>query len=150
MAGTGAVWLTSVALVASAPVRAQNANAAGRTVWDRVYTVEQAQSGEAQYLKSCAECHGKDLRGDGAVPALIEESFAVQWGEASVGELLTQIRTLMPSDQPNSLSAQAYANVLAFILRANGFPAGEKELDVDPEVLKQILITMKPPVPKPQ
>ena len=51
----------------------------------------------------------------------------------------------MPSDRPSSLSGQTYRDIVAFILQANKFPPGGKELDGDPETLGQILITTKRP-----
>ena len=118
---------------------------AGRTVWDGVYTEEQAGRGQTQYMQACASCHARDLRGDSTAPSLIEESFSFQWDTTTVGELFTRIRTLMPSDRPNSLPAQTYRDIVAFILQSNKYPPGEKELDADPDVLRQILITMKRP-----
>ena len=49
----------------------------------------------------------------------------------------------MPSDRPNSLSGPAHRDIVAFLLQANRFPSGEKELDADPDALRQILITTK-------
>jgi hypothetical protein len=68
-----------------------------------------------------------------------------QWADATVGELFDRIRTLMPSDRPNSLSSQGYRDVVAFILQANKFPSGEKELDTDLDALRQIVIAKKRP-----
>ena len=96
-------------------------------------------------MQSCASCHSKDLREDNTAPSLIEESFSFQWDATSVGELFTRIRTLMPSDRPNSLPAQTYRDIVAFLLQSNRFPPGEKELDADLDALQQILITMKRP-----
>ena len=114
-----------------------------RTVWDGVFSEEQAARGQAQYTRACASCHAADLRGSSTAPSLVEESFAFQWADTSVGELFDRIRTLMPSDRPNSLSPQAYRDVVAFLLRSNKFPTGAKDLDADPEALRQILITTK-------
>jgi mono/diheme cytochrome c family protein len=137
---TGRALLAVAALAASA--LAQDGR---RTVWDGVFTDEQAARGKEQYTRSCASCHAADLRGSSTAPSLVEESFAFQWGDTSVGELFERIRTLMPSDRPNSLSAQAYRDVVAFLLQSNKYPAGAKELDADLEALKQILITTKRP-----
>lgn len=115
-----------------------------RTVWDGVYTEEQATRGQAQYARTCASCHAADLRGSSTAPSLVEESFSFQWADTSVGELLERIRTLMPSDRPNSLSGQTYRDIVAFILQSNEFPSGGKELDDDADALRQILITPKP------
>ena len=116
---------------------------ARRTVWDGVYSEEQAARGRMQYTRACASCHAEDLRGGSTAPSLVEESFAFQWADTSVGELFERIRTLMPSDRPNSLSPQAYRDIVAFLLQSNRFPFGATELDAEVETLKQILITAK-------
>ena len=123
----------------------QGLTSAERTVWDGVYTDEQAQRGRSAYIADCASCHADDLRGSSTAPSLVEESFAFQWDNTAVGELFVRIRTLMPSDRPNSLSAQRYRDIVAFLLQANKFPSGATELDADLDALKQIRITAKRP-----
>jgi pimeloyl-ACP methyl ester carboxylesterase/cytochrome c553 len=144
--------VTAVALLASAALavnvtgqqRDQEAKAVqGRTVWDGVYTREQAMRGRTEYVRSCAACHAEDLRGNGTAPSLVGESFSFLYGDTPVGELFGRIRTLMPSDRPNSLSSQSYRDIVAFILQSNTLPPGERELDADPDALRQILITTK-------
>ena len=115
------------------------------TVWDGVYTEPQARRGRTEYMQACASCHAEDLRGKGTAPSLVEESFAFQWGDTSVGDLFVRTRTLMPSDRPNSLSSQSYIDIIAFILESNKFPPGEKELDASPDALRQIRITTARP-----
>jgi quinoprotein glucose dehydrogenase len=121
----------------------QGLRGAERTVWDGVYSDEQAQRGRNAYIAECASCHAEDLRGSSTAPSLVDESFAFQWDNAAVGELFVRIRTLMPSDRPNSLTPQRYRDIVAYILQANKYPAGEKELDADLDVLNQVLITAK-------
>lgn len=142
-------WLMSVALLACALAvnvtgqqRAQ-AKSSGRTVWDGVYTEEQASRGRTEYMQACVSCHAEDLRGKGTAPSLVEESFWFLYGDTTVGELFDRIRMLMPSDRPGSLSNQSYRDVVGFILQSNKLPPGETELDADPEALRAILITMK-------
>ena len=113
-----------------------------RTVWDGVYTEEQAERGGGQYMESCAGCHAPDLRGSTTSPSLVGMSFTFLWGERTLGELFGKIQQLMPTDRPNSLPAQTYRNILAFILRANSYPPGDQELKAD--VLDQIIISAKP------
>jgi len=125
--------------------RAQDTATKPRTVWDGVYTEEQAMRGQTQYLRACASCHAPDLRGGSTAPSLVEESFSFQWADTTVGELFERIRMLMPSDRPNSLSSQTYRDVVAFILQANKFPTGEKELDADLDALRQIAIASRKP-----
>ena len=61
----------------------------------------------------------------------------------SVGDLFERTRMLMPSDRPGSLPSAMYADLLAFILSKNGFPAGTSELGADVAALKKILIIAK-------
>jgi hypothetical protein len=121
------------------------AKAADKTVWDGVYTAAQADSGKALYTQWCAACHKADLRGDGTAPSLIEEGFAFQWNDTGVGEFYEQIRKLMPSNRPNSLPAQSYRDIVAFIFQSNKFPVGDKELADDLDALNLIRITAKHP-----
>jgi mono/diheme cytochrome c family protein len=143
-------WLTSVTVLVWALAvnvtgqqRDQAKTSSGRTVWDGVYTEEQAGRGRTEYMQACASCHAEDLRGKGTAPSLVDESFWFLYGDSTVGDLWERIRTLMPSDRPNSLSSQSYRDVVAFILLSNKLPPGEGELDTDPEALREILITMK-------
>jgi quinoprotein glucose dehydrogenase len=115
----------------------------GRTVWDGVYSSAQAERGRAAYAQSCAPCHADDLRGKSTAPSLVEESFTFLWADMTVGDLFERTRMRMPSDRPNSLAAETYADIIAFIAQKNGFPAGSVDLGTDVEALKQILITAK-------
>jgi mono/diheme cytochrome c family protein len=157
LVGLVLVCLTSAGLAAARPNRAlaargesqaafaQNPSKTGeRTVWDGVYTAEQADRGKALYTQSCAGCHSADLRGNGTAPSLVEGDFAFQWADTSVGKLYEQIRTLMPSTRPNSLGPQSYGDIVAYILQANQFPEGQTELAPELATLEQIRITAKP------
>jgi mono/diheme cytochrome c family protein len=145
-AGMAGLASAGLAIDAAGRERAQEAKVGTRgTVWDGVYTEEQATRGRMLYVAVCASCHASDLRGDSTAPSLIEESFSFQWGDATVGELFERIRTLMPANRPNSLSSQSYRDIVAFILQSNKFPPGEKELDSDAEALRQILIAKATP-----
>ena len=139
----GLLLVITISLVHPMTARGLQATQADgqRTVWDGVYTEEQAERGGVQYTESCAGCHAPDLRGNTTSPSLVGLSFAFLWGERTLGELFGNIQELMPTDRPGSLSAATYRNILAFILRANSYPPGEQELEADG--LDQILITDK-------
>jgi len=109
-----------------------------RSVWDGVYTEDQAKHGAAVYAKECASCHGAELGGGESAPALIGGAFLTNWNTLTVGDLFERIRQSMPQDDPGRLSRQQDADVLAFMLQANEFPAGKTELDKQTEVLKLI------------
>ena len=88
------------------------------------YTEAQARSGEAAYQRYCAACHRVDLTGSAAGPALAGAGFMSGWGTRSVGELLQLTQATMPPEGAGILSAGGVANVIAYVLKANGVPAG--------------------------
>lgn len=98
------------------------------TVWDGVYTVEQAERGEAVYKSHCLSCHQADFSGTEEASALSGEPFMESWREDTVGNLYTRTRNLMPFDEPASLGDAAYLDSVAYLLEVNGFPAGSREL----------------------
>jgi len=109
-----------------------------RTVWDGVYTDDQAKRGEGFYGKECASCHGSELTGGESAPALAGDSFFANWNGLTLGDLFERIRISMPQNAPGSLSRQQNADILAFILKVNQFPTGKTELDRSTDILKQI------------
>jgi len=111
-----------------------------RSVWDGVYTSEQAQRGEALYTRQCARCHGAQLTGGEAAPPLAGGDFLSNWNGLTVGDLFERVRVSMPADRPGQITREQNADILAHILRANQFPAGKSELEQQAEVLKQIRI----------
>ena len=44
----------------------------------------------------------------------------------------------MPADNPGSMTGEENADILAFILKFDGFPAGAKELPADAAALQKI------------
>ena len=112
------------------------------TIWDGVFSQEQAAEGAAQYELSCSACHSADLRGSSTSPSLVGSGFLFFWQDKPLSELFTTIHTLMPTDAPNSLPTRTYLNILSYILEANEFPAGESDL-LDPAALRRIIITAK-------
>ena len=109
-----------------------------RTVWDGVYTDDQAKRGEGLYGKECASCHGSELTGGESAPPLAGDSFFANWNGLTVGDLFERIRLSMPQDRPGRLSRQQNADILAYVLGVNQFPAGQAELPTETERLKQI------------
>ena len=106
-----------------------------RSVWDRIYTDEQANRGEALYRNACENCHAPDLSGGKVVPELVGETFTNNWNGLTVGQLFERVLVSMPEEDPSSVSRREKADVLAFILRANEFPAGDQELPDLTEIL---------------
>ncbi len=117
--------------------------AASRSVWDGVYTSSQAGRGKTAYQQECLKCHGETLGGGEAGPALAGQEFLQKWNGKTAGDLFGVIRKTMPSDDPGNLSTRQYADLLAYILSVNDFPAGSKELDREPAALNEIRIERK-------
>ena len=112
-----------------------------QTIWDGVYTEEQAARGQRTYDQECAACHLDDLMGDGIAPSLIGSAFFFRWSELSMGDMYTAIRTTMPQGAPASLSPSGYADISAYMLQKNDVPAGSMELPSDTDDLEAIMIT---------
>ncbi len=119
------------------------AAAAPRSVWEGVYSSEQAGRGQKAYATECARCHGEDLLGDPDSPPLIKEDFLKKWNGKSVGKLVEQTRKTMPSDTPGRLNRQLSTDIVTYLLSVNGFPAGQGELVYDLSLLNQIGIESK-------
>ena len=109
-----------------------------RSVWDGVYTEEQARRGEETYKKECASCHGDTLVGGGGASPLTGGNFLSNWNGLTVGDLYDRIRKTMPQGAPGKLNKQQDADVLAYLLSFNKFPAGKAELQKQVEFLREI------------
>jgi cytochrome c len=134
------------ALRAAGPSEVAQDTGSKRSVWDGVYSDAQAKRGQELYREQCAGCHLESLGGADMAPALAGDSFRTQWNDLLVADLFDRIRISMPQDTPASLSRQAYVDIVAHILKANNFPAGDTDLDHDIAALKQIKILTKRPV----
>src|SRR5262245_28676085 len=112
-----------------------------------IYTDAQAARGQTVYDKKCASCHGLRLEG-GSASALSGGKFADRWarGDKSVDDLYYITRTQMPFGAGNTLSKQQYIDTVAYLLKANGYKAGARELPADPAFLKQIKIESQGPL----
>ncbi len=106
-----------------------------------IYTDAQAARGQAVYDRKCASCHGLRLEG-GSASALSGGKFADRWarGDKSVDDLYYITRTQMPFGAGNTLSKQQYIDTVAYMLKANGYKAGTRELPANSVFLKQIKI----------
>ena len=132
--------LAKALLLASGTVliTAQAAKAPGRTVWEGVYTEAQAARATPMFSQSCSNCH--TLASQGNRP-LTGDKFWEGYTQRTVGDLLTFVRTNMPNGNGGSLPASTYNDLVALILKSNGFPAGATELA--PENVATVQITPK-------
>jgi len=99
-----------------------------RTVWDGVYTEAQATRGIMAFGQSCAGCHA--LAAQGKAP-LVGDAFWKSFAQKTVGDLIQFVRTYMPNGNPGSLTEPTYRDIVALMLKSNGFPAGAAELGSD-------------------
>ncbi|MSO45404.1 MAG: cytochrome c [Acidobacteria bacterium] len=142
MAGvTGQVAVSARQTAAPATAPAQGS----RTQWDGVYTDVQAQRGDELYVKRCGTCHGTKLEGTDEAPPLTGAAFDGNWDALKMGELSERIRTTMPVEDPGSLTRAQTADVLAYVLRRAGAPAGQANLPTNVDQLNAITYLSKKP-----
>jgi len=111
-------------------------------VWDGIFTVAQADAGK-QSSARCQGCHGPQLSGTDRAPTLKGPSFLANWGDGSVNRLFSKVRDTMPPGNTDSLPPEVKLNIVAHLLRENGFPAGASELTVNADALDALQITKK-------
>ena len=111
---------------------------AGASTLAGVYSEVQADRGEGVFKKSCLECHvPSDYQGD---------AFKSKFVGGTVFDMFEEIRTSMPQSDPGSLPKQQYADLVAYLFKLNGLPAGKDELGIEADALKKIKVEAKPPL----
>ena len=112
------------------------------SVWDGVYSEEQAARGKVEYEYNCGTCHIHDLSGDSIkdVPALAGEDFLGEWNGKTLEELLDYMVANMPADSRGSLPKGTYADIASYVLKVNNFPAGKDALGSDAARLAKTVI----------
>ncbi len=128
MMNTGVAASGLLGAVAVATIGAQ---APTRTVNDGVYSSGQASRGQALFQSICTTCHAPDR--------FTGEEFVSAWSGKPLSELFKALQT-MPEDNPGSLDAQQYGDVMAYFLSLNQFPAGSEELKAEADVLANIQV----------
>jgi mono/diheme cytochrome c family protein len=119
------------------------AQAPARTVQDGIFSDAQATRGQALYAQRCASCHGPTLEGAQA-PALSGEPFTAKFRMEPLSALFIQIRYAMPPVPPpraaasTQLTNEQAADLVAHVLKSNGFPAGKTDFAGSDAVNSQI------------
>ena len=121
--------IAAAALLLGVPGEAAAQETSEPSVWDGVYSTEQALRGKKLYEATCARCHGEDLSGANARP-LAGESFVRDWGGLKLDGVLARART-MPPGASGSLGESGYVDIIAYVLEVNAFPHGEAELTAE-------------------
>jgi len=133
-----AMGVLFVGTVSTVVIAAQGAKPTGPTVWDGVYTDAQADRATGIFSQSCERCH--TLTSEGTRP-LSGDKFWEGYTQKTVGDLLNFVKTNMPNGQGGSLPGPTYNDLVALILKSNGFPAGKTE--VTPETVANVQIIPK-------
>ena len=124
----------------SATSASPSQDAAKKNLSDGLYNAAQAQRGQTAYGQVCSSCHLGDLSGSDQAPSLAGGDFLDRWDGQSVVDLVDRIRTSMPADNVGSLNTPSSTDIVAYILQANKFPAGQDELKADRSLLRTIVI----------
>ena len=121
-------------------------SASPRSAWDGIYSDVQADRGEREYGRTCSHCHGLALEGDGAreIPTLVSDQFIRRWRGKTVQALFDSLMRSMPADDRGSLTPPATADMIAYLLRANGAPSGDVPLPSERDALAAVVINGKP------
>jgi len=140
-----AIAIIGIAAIGVTSPRAQQPDKPSHSVWDGVYTKEQAKRGEGLYANNCSSCHGPDLSGNDEAAPLTGAAFLSNWDGLTIGDLSERVRISMPPNKLGSINRQQIADILSYVLSFNNFPAGKTELDPKPEVQKQVRIEASKP-----
>lgn len=106
---------------------AAGASVAAAPSFDRA----QVLHGKRLYASNCAKCHGADMQGITA-PALSGAAFApASNAHLTIGGVYAYMATNMPADRPGKLKDQEYADIMAFLLNANGYAPGSNKTTAD-------------------
>jgi mono/diheme cytochrome c family protein len=136
---TGARNLIAIVLTLalSAVSLAAQSSADSVTTSAGVYTGQQARRGSDVYAGNCRSCH--------TVESHTGAAFSATWNHRPLYALFQYMTERMPKNDPGSLAPQEYADVLAYVLKMNGLPAGTVALPADSATLKIIRIELPQP-----
>ena len=106
------------------------------------YTSEQAKRGKKYYEKYCAECHGKEFKGGvNGGPVLRGVKFLETYFNGAPASWLYEFMYyMMPPDQAGRFSRKKYTDMMAYIMKKNGFKAGGEPLPSDIEALENLIM----------
>lgn len=115
-----------------------------RTIFDGVFTEDQADRGARFFGTDCSGCHGNTARGTTGAPGLIAYTFDNKYANQPLYTYFDYMRTNMPPGNAGWFTDQEYADITAYLLELHGAPAGDTELEGTEEALSQIMIVPTP------
>ena len=119
-----------------------------RSVQQGIYSNEQADRGQVLYHAVCESCHAPDLAGGKVVPEIVGPTFIARWTGRTVGQFFERVVVSMPEADPSSVTRQDKVDIVAFVLRANGFPPGDVALADRLDDLDRIQFEIAEPAPE--
>jgi len=141
--GKATLPLTQSAL-GSAPTLAPSANPSAVTHPDELtapfFSQAQADRGADVYRNNCASCHGEHLNDGAFASALKGPPFRREWNGKALGALGQFIVSQMPPGKAGQLTKAQYADIIAFLISANGFKAGASDLPSDPASWERLAV----------
>jgi hypothetical protein len=108
-----------------------------------VYSDAQATRGQTLYKQRCGSCHGSALLGQNG-PPLTGDDFIAAWATQPLSDLVNKIKNTMPENDPGKLTREQSADLVAYILQAGKFPAGQAALSAEEAALNLITIPAPP------
>ena len=94
------------------------------------YTSRQASRGDGLFRDNCVSCHSSS--------EFAGASFQRRWRNRAVGDIYEFVLYAMPDDNPGGLPEQTYADIVAYMLQMNDFPAGGSELPTSLDALMEM------------
>ena len=125
-----AARLAAAGLIAAGGLTAGPGAGVAAAQADGAFTTDQASSGWSVYGVQCGDCHGPNLEGMVHAPPLSGVEFLSSWAGETTDGLFAYLRDEMPPGQAGALSDQAYIDLVAYLLEANGAVPGERTLMV--------------------
>ncbi len=130
--GVGAVVrMSAVGLIVAGLAVAPGVAAAQAPVGDGAFTSDQASAGWSVYGVQCGQCHGVNLEGMVHAPPLSGVDFLNSWLGQTTDDMFAYLRDEMPPGQAGVISDQAYIDLVAYLLEANGAVPGDRTLTAD-------------------
>ncbi len=123
--GYGAGWL---ALGLTGKEDVTSLTSAAPTVAASFYPA-QGEHGKSLFDAKCASCHGPKLEGGEHAPALTGNTFWSQWNQQTARSLYGRIISTMPPDAPGTLTESDAIDIVSYVLKTNGLPAGNAAIE---------------------
>ncbi len=135
------LWAGPHVAVGQSRTAGDNHHPSSSTIWSGVYTPDEADRGKTTGAKLCASCHGPELKGTDKAPRLTGQPFFDKWSELRLADVVAYIQNAMPRTHAFFVGPDDTRDIIAYMLRESGVPAGHQPISKDMNVLNDIFIT---------